>query len=76
MTSVISSAVHPRLFCRGLTVDFEEVSKRSCLFGKSGAGKTTTLLAFLGSILGGGSQVYLVDSKNELPGFLASTTCL
>ena len=36
------------------------------MFGRSGSGKTTTLLFFLAQFLAGGSQVYLVDGKNEL----------
>lgn len=64
--SVISSAVPFKIVLqKGLTVDFEK-SPGLGLFGKSGAGKTTTLLAFLAQFLAGGSQVYLVDGKNEL----------
>ncbi len=48
---------------KGLTVDLK--SLQVWLVGKSGAGKTTTLLAFLAHS-GSGSQVYLVDGKNEL----------
>ncbi len=47
------------------------------MFGKSGPGKTATLLAFLAQFLAGGSQVYLVDSKNELQALSnVPTTCL
>lgn len=64
--SVISSAVPFKIVLqKGLAVDFEK-SPGLGLFGKSGAGKTTTLLAFLSQFLAGGSQVYLVDGKNEL----------
>lgn len=64
--SVISSAVPFKIVLqKGLAVDFEK-SPGLGLFGKSGAGKTTTLLAFLAQFLAGGSQVYLVDGKNEL----------
>jgi hypothetical protein len=64
--SVISSTVPFKIVLqKGLTVDFEK-SPGLGLFGKSGAGKTTTLLAFLAQFLAGGSQVYLVDGKNEL----------
>lgn len=66
VTSVISSAVPFQIVLqKGLAVDFEK-SPGLGLFGKSGAGKTTTLLAFLAQFLAGGSQVYLVDGKNEL----------
>ena len=66
VTSVISSAVPFKIVLqKGLIVDFEK-SPGLGLFGKSGAGKTTTLLAFLSQFLAGGSQVYLVDGKNEL----------
>lgn len=66
VTSVISSAVPFKIVLqKGLVVDFEK-SPGLGLFGKSGAGKTTTLLAFLAQFLAGGSQVYLVDGKNEL----------
>lgn len=66
VTSVISSAVPFKIVLqKGLIVDFEK-SPGLGLFGKSGAGKTTTLLAFLAQFLAGGSQVYLVDGKNEL----------
>lgn len=66
VTSVISSAVPFKIVLqKGLTVDFEK-SPGLGLFGKSGAGKTTTLLSFLAEFLAGGSQVYLVDGKNEL----------
>ena len=66
VTSVISSTVPFKIVLqKGLTVDFEK-SPGLGLFGKSGAGKTTTLLAFLAQFLAGGSQVYLVDGKNEL----------
>lgn len=66
VTSVISSAVPFKIVLqKGLAVDFEK-SPGLGLFGKSGAGKTTTLLAFLAQFLAGGSQVYLVDGKNEL----------
>lgn len=64
--SVISSTVPFKIVLQeGLIVDFEK-SPGLGLFGKSGAGKTTTLLAFLAQFLAGGSQVYLVDGKNEL----------
>ena len=64
--SVISSTVPFKIVLqKGLIVDFEK-SPGLGLFGKSGAGKTTTLLAFLAQFLAGGSQVYLVDGKNEL----------
>lgn len=66
VTSVISSTVPFKILLqKGLAVDFEK-SPGLGLFGKSGAGKTTTLLAFLAQFLAGGSQVYLVDGKNEL----------
>ena len=66
VTSVISSAVPFKIVLqKGLVVDFEK-SPGLGLFGKSGAGKTTTLLSFLAQFLAGGSQVYLVDGKNEL----------
>lgn len=66
VTSVISSAVPFKIVLqKGLAVDFEK-SPGLGLFGKSGAGKTTTLLFFLAQFLAGGSQVYLVDGKNEL----------
>lgn len=66
VTSVISSTVPFKIVLqKGLIVDFEK-SPGLGLFGKSGAGKTTTLLAFLAQFLAGGSQVYLVDGKNEL----------
>lgn len=66
VTSVISSTVPFKIVLqKGLTVDFEK-SPGLGLFGKSGAGKTTTLLSFLAQFLAGGSQVYLVDGKNEL----------
>ena len=66
VTSVISSAVPFKIVLqKGLVVDFEK-SPGLGLFGKSGSGKTTTLLSFLAQFLAGGSQVYLVDGKNEL----------
>lgn len=66
VTSVISSAEPFKIVLqKGLIVDFEK-SPGLGLFGKSGAGKTTTLLSFLAQFLAGGSQVYLVDGKNEL----------
>lgn len=66
VTSVISSTVPFKIVLqKGLTVDFEK-SPGLGLFGKSGAGKTTTLLSVLAQFLAGGSQVYLVDGKNEL----------
>lgn len=66
VTSVISSAVPFKIVLqKGLIVDFEK-SPGLGLFGKSGAGKTTTLLSVLAQFLAGGSQVYLVDGKNEL----------
>ncbi len=46
-----------RLFCKGLTVDFEEVSGIASLFGKPGAGKTTTLLSFLAQFLAGAPRL-------------------
>ena len=64
--SVISSTVPFKIVLqKGLVVDFEK-SPGLGLFGKSGAGKTTTLLSILAQFLAGGSQVYLVDGKNEL----------
>ena len=64
--SVVSSAVPFQIILqKGLTVDFEK-SPGLGLFGRSGSGKTTTLLSFLAQFLAGGSQVYLVDGKNEL----------
>lgn len=66
VASVISSTVPFKIVLqKGLTVDFEK-SPGLGLFGKSGSGKTTTLLAFLAQFLAGGSQVYLVDGKSEL----------
>lgn len=66
VTSVISSAVPFKIVLqKGLVVDFEK-SPGLGLFGRSGSGKTTTLLFFLAQFLAGGSQVYLVDGKNEL----------
>ena len=66
VTSVISSAVPFKIVLqKGLIVDFEK-SPGLGLFGRSGSGKTTTLLFFLAQFLAGGSQVYLVDGKNEL----------
>lgn len=66
VTSVISSAVPFKIVLqKSLTVDFEK-SPGLGLFGRSGSGKTTTLLSFLAQFLAGGSQVYLVDGKNEL----------
>lgn len=66
VTSVISSAVPFKIVLqKGLAVDFEK-SPGLGLFGRSGSGKTTTLLSFLAQFLAGGSQVYLVDGKNEL----------
>ena len=66
VTSVISSAVPFKIVLqKGLTVDFEK-SPGLGLFGRSGSGKTTTLLSFLAQFLAGGSQVYLVDGKSEL----------
>lgn len=66
VTSVISSAEPFKIVLqKGLIVDFEK-SPGLGLFGKSGAGKTTTLLSFQAQFLAGGSQVYLVDGKNEL----------
>ena len=66
VVSVISSAVPFKIVLqKGLTVDFEK-SPGLGLFGRSGSGKTTTLLSFLAQFLAGGSQVYLVDGKNEL----------
>lgn len=50
---------------KGLEVDFER-SPGLGLFGRSGSGKTTTLLAFLFQFLQNGSQVCLIDGKNEL----------
>lgn len=64
--SVVSSAVPFQIVLqKGLAVDFEK-SPGLGLFGRSGSGKTTTLLSFLAQFLAGGSQVYLVDGKNEL----------
>ena len=64
--SVISSTVPFKIVLqKGLTVDFEK-SPGLGLFGRSGSGKTTTLLSFLAQFLAGGSQVYLVDGKSEL----------
>lgn len=64
--SVISSTVPFKIVLqKGLVVDFEK-SPGLGLFGRSGSGKTTTLLSFLAQFLAGGSQVYLVDGKNEL----------
>lgn len=64
--SVISSTVPFKIVLqKGLTIDFEK-SPGLGLFGRSGSGKTTTLLSFLAQFLAGGSQVYLVDGKNEL----------
>ena len=64
--SVVSSAVPFQIVLqKGLTVDFEK-SPGLGLFGRSGSGKTTALLSFLAQFLAGGSQVYLVDGKNEL----------
>lgn len=66
VTSVISSAVPFKIVLqKGLVVDFEK-SPGLGLFGRSGSGKTTTLLSLLAQFLAGGSQVYLVDGKNEL----------
>lgn len=60
---------NPSLFClelqKGLEVDFEK-SPGLGLFGRSGSGKTTTLLAFLFQFLQNGGQVCLIDGKNEL----------
>lgn len=50
---------------KGLEVDFEK-SPGLGLFGRSGSGKTTTLLAFLFQFLQNGGQVCLIDGKNEL----------
>lgn len=50
---------------KGLEVDFER-SPGLGLFGRSGSGKTTTLLAFLFQFLQSGAQVCLIDGKNEL----------
>ena len=50
---------------KGLDVDFEK-SPGLGLFGRSGSGKTTTLLAFLFQFLQNGGQVCLIDGKNEL----------
>lgn len=50
---------------KGLDVDFEK-SPGLGLFGRSGSGKTTTLLAFLFQFLMNGAQVCLIDGKNEL----------
>lgn len=50
---------------KGLDVDFEK-NPGLGLFGRSGSGKTTTLLAFLFQFLMNGAQVCLIDGKNEL----------
>jgi hypothetical protein len=50
---------------KGLKVDFER-SPGLGLFGRSGSGKTTTLLAFLFQFLRNGAQICLIDGKNEL----------
>ena len=50
---------------KGLEVDFEK-SPGLGLFGRSGSGKTTTLLAFLFQFLRNGAQICLIDGKNEL----------
>lgn len=50
---------------KGLEVDFEK-SPGLGLFGRSGSGKTTTLLAFLYQFLQNGAQICLIDGKNEL----------
>jgi hypothetical protein len=50
---------------KGLEVDFERTPGLG-LFGRSGSGKTTTLLAFLFQFLRNGAQIYLIDGKNEL----------
>ena len=50
---------------KGLEVDFER-SPGLGLFGRSGSGKTTTLLAFLFQFLRNGAQICLIDGKNEL----------
>lgn len=50
---------------KGLEVDFEK-SPGLGLFGRSGSGKTTTLLAFLFQFLMNGAQICLIDGKNEL----------
>lgn len=50
---------------KGLEVDFEK-SPGLGLFGRSGSGKTTTLLAFLFQFLQNGAQICLIDGKNEL----------
>lgn len=50
---------------KGLEVDFEK-SPGLGVFGRSGSGKTTTLLAFLFQFLQNGGQVCLIDGKNEL----------
>ncbi len=51
------------MFCKGLTVDFEK-SPGLGLFGKSGEKNNNAFALWL--TLAGGSQVYLVDGKNEL----------
>jgi len=60
---------NPSSFClklqKGLEVDFER-SPGLGLFGRSGSGKTTTLLAFLFQFLRNGAQICLIDGKNEL----------
>lgn len=50
---------------KGLEVDFERTPGLG-LFGRSGSGKTTTLLAFLFQFLRNGAQICLIDGKNEL----------
>jgi hypothetical protein len=50
---------------KGLEVDFERAPGLG-LFGRSGSGKTTTLLAFLFQFLRNGAQIILIDGKNEL----------
>lgn len=50
---------------KGLEVDFEK-SPGLGLFGRSGSGKTTTLLAFLYQFFQNGAEICLIDGKNEL----------
>lgn len=50
---------------KGLKVDFERTPGLG-LFGRSGSGKTTTLLAFLFQFLRNEAQICLIDGKNEL----------
>ncbi len=66
MTSVISSAVPFKIVLqKGLTVDFEKSQVLACLVSQEQEKQQRFLLSWL-EFLAGGSQVYLVDSKNEL----------